>query len=713
MTENQNRLSEAVVTDALDALSWKDLRDHLGALTLDADSAERLVGIVLRSRSLVFRYPGKISKRTAIIAGIVAKVRADLGDENADEVARRLTVFEMIDEGYAGIRALIDGLPLAARPKTEMIAAYLAYAARTWANLRRQIEAASPATRVGGSIVLSTDDGDRFGADAMTSLLIDLLGMNVTLAAYQGKWFDADDLIRLPELPVAAETDIALAGAADGTALAWQQWQLVEERCRYLEGSLARRTSTDEDGVPAGSNIFVHEPGLIEWEVLDTVANERLGDRLRQTFHEMWIRTNLPTVGRGVSPGAPMPPAGYVSPQEMHSVVMLSEYLGINVATHPAELGGLRLCEWMRGFAVLQQLANDRLDPEGNAEKAAFSRFEVTGLEDVLRQNGLAGGKARKFIDHASFAKSSRDLYDAPIIRSTGDWCLLAVPALSEALLLRLVLSTLANKRLDVVGKGEAFEEQFRASIAAQGLPIHHFEARRDGETYEYDAVVPWGSYLFVFECKNRALSGTNPIASSNFLRSAMDHIEQVQRLAEALKTHPDILVEHVPEKCDGLTIVPVVLSSMPFSIGGDVDGVYFSDAASIGRFFQERHSFVSRLHEVAGVKVLHRVATHSQWSGDEPTPEDLIRHLEKPLQFRVLLPHMEVRPIGFQIGPHLYAQTPVVRRKEMTMESMAGTAGLKAEAIEAEMARVAENAIEPLRAKLERAAGDGADPDG
>ena len=87
------------------------------------------------------------------------------------------------------------------------------------------------------------------------------------------------------------------------------------------------------------------------------------------------------------------------------------------------------------------------------------------------------------------------------------------------------------------------------------------------------------------------------------------------------------------------------------------------------------------RLHEVAGVKVLHRVATHSQWSGDEPTPEDLIRHLEKPLQFRVLLPHMEVRSIGLQIGPHLYAQTPVVRRKEMTMESMAETAGLKAEA--------------------------------
>lgn len=709
MTGHQDRLSEAAVTDALDALSWKDLRDHLDALTLDAGSTERLVGIALRSRSLVFRYPGKIAKRAAIVAGIVAKVRADLGDESADEVATRLAVFERIDEGYAGIRALIDGLPLAARPKTEMIAAYLAYAAKAWADLRRQIEEAQSAVRVGGSVVLSTDDGDRFGADAMTSLRINLLSMNVTLAAYQGKWFDKDDLVRLPELPFARETDVALAGEADGTALAWQQWQLVEERCRYLEGSLERRASKDEDGVPTGSDILFHRPGMINWELLDTVANERLGDRLHQTFLEMWATTNLPTVGQGVSPGAPMPPAGYVSPHELHSAVMLSEYLGINVATHPIELGGLRLCEWMRGFAVLQQLANDRLEAEGDVEEAAFSRFEVADLEDVLRRNGLAGGKARRFIDHASFARSSRDLYDAPIIRSAGDWCLLAVPALSEALLLRLVLSTLANKGLDVVGKGEAFERQFRASIAAQGLPVHNFEARRNGETYEFDAVVPWGSYLFVFECKNRALSGTNPIASSNFLRSALDHISQVQRLTAALETYPDILVEHVREDCDGLTIVPVVLSSMPFSIGGDVDGVYFSDAASIGRFFQERHSFVSRLHEVAGVKVMHRVALHSQWSGDEPTPEDLIEHLKNPLQFRVLLPHMEVRPIGFQIGPHLYAHTTVVRRKEMTMESMAGTAGLTAEAIEAEMARFSKEAIEPLRAQMEETAGNGA----
>ncbi|WP_156356113.1 MULTISPECIES: hypothetical protein [unclassified Sphingomonas] len=45
-------------------------------------------------------------------------------------------------------------------------------------------------------------------------------------------------------------------------------------------------------------------------------------------------------------------------------------------------------------------------------------------------------------------------------------------------------------------------------------------------------------------------------------------------------------------------------------------------------------------------------------------------------------------------------------------MQSMAGTKGLKAEAIEGEMARVAESAIEPPLAKLEGATGDGVDPE-
>lgn len=705
MIEEVDRLREATVTDCLEDLDWGRLDAHLAALTLDEDSAKKLVDLVLRARRLVFRYPGNLKKRAAILSGVVAKVRADLSEEAADAVAARFKIFALIDEGYTGLRTMIDCLPLAGLSEAEQVSAYLGHVARGWDRIRSQIDAAGAAGELLISgVVLETPEGHRFGADAATSLLVNVLGMNVTLTAHKGKWFDADDLVRLPSLPTATDEQIAQAGAADSTALSWQQWQLIEERCRYLGGALEKREAAKEDGIPTGAQLIVHTPEGIEWEVLDTIANERLGERLGQTFHEMAAKTNLLSKAQGVDPGAAMPPHGYVSPEEMHSVIMLSEYLGINVATHPTDLGGLRLCEWMRGFAVLQQLANHNIEAASEPLGRAFPRLTIAEVEEVLQRNGLVGPKARIFIDHASFAKSSRDVYDAPILRGEADWCLLAVPALSAALLIRLVLSTLANKRLDVAGKGEAFEEQFRGALEAEGLPVYHFEVRRGDQTYEYDALVPWGAYLFVFECKNRSLSGTNPIASHNFLRSAAGHVEQVQRLAAALTEHPNILTTKVKENCSALRIVPVVVSAMPFSMRGSFDGVYFNDAAAINRFFSERYSHVSRLHQIGPHKVVHRVALHDLWSGEKPDADAFMRHLEDPLQLRLMVAHMGIGPIGIQIGPNLYAYTQVPRRREMTMQSIATVAGITAEAIETEMEQFSAT-LAPVRARFEAAA--------
>jgi hypothetical protein len=708
MTEEIHRLREAVVNDCLENLDWGRLDAHLAALTLDEDSARKLIGLIMRARRLVFRYPGNLKKRAAILEGVVAKVRADLGDKAADMVATRFEVFALIDEGYNGLRTMIDGLPLAGLSQAEQVSAYLGHVAREWDRIRSQVDAAgAEGPPVISGVMLKTPEGQRYGADAATSLLVNVLGMNLALAAHKGKWFDADDLVRLPQLPTATVEQIARAGAADGTAFGWQQWQIIEERCRYMGGTLEKQEVTEEDGLPAGAQLISHTPAGIEWEVLDAIANERLGERLGQTFQDMAAMTDLLSKGQGIDPGAAMPPYGYVSPEEVHSIVMLSEYLGTNVATHPADFGGLRLCEWMRGFAVLQQLANDNIEAVSEPLDRAFPRMTIAAIEEVLQRNGLVGPKARIFINHASFAKSSRDIYDAPILRGEGNWCLLAVPALSAALLIRLVLSTLVNKGLNVEDKGEAFEEQFRAALEEEGLPVYHFEVRREGQTYEYDALVPWGSYLFVFECKNRSLSGNNPIASYNLLRSAAGHVEQVQRLAAALSDHPDILTTKVKEDCSSLRIVPVVVSSMPFSMQRSFQGVHFSDIAAINRFFSERYSHLSRLHRVGPHKFIHRVALHDLWSGEKPDADAFMRHLDDSLQLRVMIAHMSVEPIGIQIGPDLYAHTHVPRRQEMTIQSIAAVAGMTAEAIEMEMEQFSE-ALASVRAMLEAEPGEG-----
>jgi hypothetical protein len=699
---NQNqaeRLRESVVTECLEALDWEGLKRHLDSFVLDERGAKKLVELVMRARSLVFRYPGKLKKRTAILDGVIGKIRADVDDEAADHARKRFDLFALIDQGYSGLRGFIEKLPLAPLPPIASFSAYLAFVARDWNLLQDQIKAASAAERISGTVVVTNADGDRFGADAATSQLVNLLTMNVTLLAYRGKWFDDDDIVRVPELAAVTDEQINQAGAANFTALAWKQWQLVEERTRFLDGDL-ERIAAPAEGFPEGAEIMAHKSDSLAWEMFDLAANERLGDRLRQTFQDMALKTDLLSKGQGIDPGAPMPPTGYVSSAELHSVVMLSEYLGLNVATHPADLGGLTLSEWIRGFAVLQQLA-DRHDSGADALERSFPRLDLAELEAILDRNGLTGAKARIFIDHASFTRSSRDLYDAPILRGSGEWCWIAAPALMGALIIRLVLSTLSNKEIVIKGKGEAFEDQFRKELRDQGLSVYHFEAHRPGGPFEYDALVPWGDYLFVFECKNRSISDTNPIASYNLLRSAVGHVEQITRLVDALRDHPDILTEFVAEDCSKRKVVPVVMSAMPFAMKGDLGGVYFADAASTGRFFQERYMHISRLHQVGEIRVLHRIRTHDQWSGDTPSADDFMGHIQYPLPLQIMIAHLHVGKFVFQIGDNLFAATQMPRRGEMTIATMAEVAGLTEAQIKAEMERVEREAIEPARAAV------------
>jgi hypothetical protein len=78
------------------------------------------------------------------------------------------------------------------------------------------------------------------------------------------------------------------------------------------------------------------------------------------------------------------------------------------------------------------------------------------------------------------------------------------------------------------------------------------------------------------------------------------------------------------------------------------------------------------------------------------------MRHLEDPLALQIMMAHLNIQPLVFQIGANLFAATQIPRRSEMTIESMAGLAGLTEAQIEAEMDRVATEAIAPMRAALQ-----------
>jgi hypothetical protein len=97
-------------------------------------------------------------------------------------------------------------------------------------------------------------------------------------------------------------------------------------------------------------------------------------------------------------------------------------------------------------------------------------------------------------------------------------------------------------------------------------------------EEYEYDVVLCWDNYVFVFECKSRSLSGHHPVQAYHFGLEMRSGAKQVKRLANALRDNPDILREKMQVNVANKIILPCVLNAMPFSRNGKVDSVYFTE---------------------------------------------------------------------------------------------------------------------------------------
>jgi hypothetical protein len=138
---------------------------------------------------------------------------------------------------------------------------------------------------------------------------------------------------------------------------------------------------------------------MSEQEVYDYLANSRLTDRLLQTFMEMDVELRITDRSVGIEGCAKLPPHDLVSPEEAHARVSLSEILGYSIVDDMERPGGLRLLEWVRGYAVLKELGRDR----AHKNKACGDDFAVVFSEaelfDVLERCGLERAVAAQFID--------------------------------------------------------------------------------------------------------------------------------------------------------------------------------------------------------------------------------------------------------------------------------------------------------------------------
>lgn len=712
---DQKKLSEKIVKAALGALDWAPLKVHLDQLEVSQRTVAELCGHVRRHSDLICKYPRESfeARRTRFFEDMRCYVDEVLGSEAATEIDDVMGLLAQIEHGYRSILGALSQRDIGREPATVRVSGVISRACHQYREVNRlQKEVIAKASEINlmSGVRVPDDEGQTFDADAFLDGLSESVSMTLIMEAINNKWFD-NDIVALPDLPQVDDQVRHRSGSTQMLALCWRQWQRVEKRRRYLGGIFVHQPSHRlpiEAGRQAESVLTYHpEDGTLnEREVYDFLANSRLRDRLVQTYFSMEVEHGFSSKGFGINNGAELPPAQFVSLEEAHAGNSLSEVLGYSIMEDDERPEQLLLREWVRGYIVLKEIAKERTSADsvdGDGYAVLMQDHELTS---ILERCGFERDTAIRFVSLTLLHRSARDMFDCPLIRVGASAVLLFTPAVIDLNVAMAVLSNLSNRGAQLGRKGLSFEKATHGIFRRHGLPVFNFHSRRDGEDYEYDAIVPWDGYLFVLECKNRSLSAADPAQIYYFDLEISSDAKQVRRLADALKKYPDIVSQQIGPQYVEYEVVPCVVHSLPYSRAGDVEGVFFSDWSAIARFFDDEYFWIKVPHRVGRATILHRTAIRKIWKGASPAAADFLSQLRGPFQLELLMKHLAVVSAKFGISPTEVVMTSELVRSEMNARSISEAAGMDADDTLRGIALVADNAKE-ARSELEQRASD------
>jgi hypothetical protein len=702
-------LRENLVRQALAEIDWPKLRSHLDSIDLPEDTLADLCGHIRRYSDWIAKYPRKAfeKRREKFFSEFAGYAGQRLGAPAPEKVTAVLAVIKLIEHGYRAILDVLDKCAIGRQPPAVRVSACVSRACYEYQDLLRRRDKALKKAKeldVMAGIEVRDDDGNVISPDAVIEGLAASVAMTFIMEAYKNNWF-VNGVVVLPALPAVGEQERFQAGATQVMALFWRHWQRLEKRRRFLEGEIRTlRGAQRPPGTPAQVEAVIQylasEEGMSEREVYDYLANSRLKDRLLQTFMEMDVELRITDRSIGIDGPAKLPPDDFVSPEEGHAGVALSEILGYSIVDDMERPGGLRLLEWVRGYAVLKELGQARAHDNKASGDDFAPVFSEAELLDVFERCGLERAVATQFIDRALLHKSSRDMFDCPLARLQDGNILLFAPAVVDVNIPLAVLSNLSNRGEELGRKGKAFEAHVRDVFRRNNVEVFAFKATRDGQQFEYDAVVVWGDYIFVFECKNRSLSGNDPAQTYYFDLEVHSQAKQATRLASALVQYPDIVEREIGAQHVRKTVIPCVLHSLPYSRLDPLDGVYFTDASALTRFLQQQYFRVKVPHRIGNATLVHRTALKKFWKGDKPTADEFLRELAKPFPLELSMNHLELTDFKFAVSSSEEVVTTELTRTPMTTRSVCEAVGADPDVVFREIAEISHQARN-LRRKI------------
>jgi hypothetical protein len=656
--------------------SWKNLKVILDTRPATHDVFEEFAMLLWHADSMVRRRPGDDGiKRDQLLASFGTYYEAHGVANAVNDVGEMRSELLKIDRGYQEIHSVVPKMKSAEFTPEERIAGIfgaLDYAIRqTLKDANKKIDAMGV---IGANRNFHDAENNSYDPNSNTHGLAVAAGDVLMLEAYRNGWFDDSERIILPNFERVAEDVVSATVANLINANMWRMWKNVDERVRFLGGDLKDVSNSS----PAWeSQIKAQNPGInidaafefvpnIKAEHFELLANERLDRILEQNLQKMLRETNVREKVGSRNDVVALPPNGLVSIDEAHAGATLGQLTKTNITKTSA--GPLLLSERLRGYAVLKLLIV-RFEAE---QKTYFPRVARTQLLEELARCGLTVEVATKFIEMTTFGRSSRDLYDHPLVKTIGDDYFLFGSSLVMADLVKIVFSSLSNEGSVIADKGEIFEEETIKLLCHHGFKAQKLKVSRGPNKeheFDYDVAFTWDDYVFFFECKNRGIPMGNPIATYYFNQELQDHFKQVQRLQQGLIDYPDILEKDFPEAV-GKKQVFCLVNALPFAVG-QVDPIYVFDDAILRRFFSSSAMGVSA-GRLDGLGPQLRTNLRKLWSGSKPTASDFIAYINTPPQLVLANENYEVAPRIERLSLGAFAKITDFRRKDLDDDAIA-----------------------------------------
>jgi hypothetical protein len=643
------------------------------------DWAENFLNVILRDGYLILRRPNAGHKEHRDT--FIARLRSFLQDGGMQDLINdRADAFSSLTHTETAYQEVLASLQNGLRPR-------LTLEQFVWASIRaaetgsREMEAQIKSNlpqHLDDPVVAKfrvDSDGVPANPDSLLNALQGTLTATLKMLAYANSWFNHQGILVLPMPVPTSKEHQNIAEANVYLAAAWSQIERSDGRCRYFGGAVTRE-EIDFQSVKGP-----HHGEAIRF----SFANGReielhvAGERLRRMFFGFFVDLELDKrleIKVVAMPPVPPSPHAFVSPWEAHGAIALSHVFFKAVTEITTLFAGLTLLEWLRGYAVVQKLARERLDSPQPAEGIVMIEEEVVTM--ALIDHGLPEDKARVFFRHVTFGKGSDDVFDAPFVRCQDGRSCFIVGAAAHLNPAFVVLSQLSSLRCDMAWKGKPFEANTLRLFCDHGVDAVRIYRRINGAEVEIDSVALWDDILFVCENKNYFLPSDNPQSEFWFLQDQAAAARQVRTKVRVIETHPEIVSEALGKKVTWKRIVPVVLNGAPFSLPGPIQGVYFYDASALHRFFEEGQISYTSFQGVGEVpRVIPKTVTRL-WSGPRASADDLVRQMEQPEQvIRIAREFSRVRR-RFPISEQLYVATVIPDRKTPTIESIAGMSGIE-----------------------------------